>query len=168
MSASVAVVMGSSSDWPTVKRTVEVLGELGLACEVSVISAHRSPERARAFAMGAEGAGVKVIIAAAGGAAHLAGVIAAHTALPVIGVPMGSGALGGIDALLATVQMPAGVPVATVAIGSAGATNAAVLAAQILSLGDPDLTTRLADYKQRLAEKVQQADDDLQRQIGGP
>jgi len=166
--APVAVVMGSSSDWPTVKRTVAVLAELGVGFEVSVMSAHRSPDRVREFASGAEQAGVQVIIAAAGGAAHLAGVIASHTALPVIGVPVGSGALGGMDALLATVQMPAGVPVATVAIGPAGAANAAVLAAQILSLGDPDLKGRLAEYKKRLADKVQQANEDLQREVGGP
>ena len=161
----VAVVMGSSSDWPTAKRTVETLRELGVECEVRVMSAHRSPEVVREFAAGAAGAGVQVIIALAGGAAHLAGVIASHTTLPVIGVPMGSGALGGLDALLATVQMPSGVPVATLAVGAAGAANAAVLAVQILALSDPDLAARLADYKARLAEKVSQADRDLQREI---
>ena len=163
----VAVVMGSTSDWPTVERTVQVLDELAIPRMVSVMSAHRTPERVAAFASGAEAAGLKVIVAAAGGAAHLAGVIAAHTTLPVIGVPMASGALAGIDALLATVQMPSGVPVATVAIGPAGASNAAVLAAQIISLGDPDLKQRLTAYKANLKEKVARSNDELQSQLEG-
>jgi 5-(carboxyamino)imidazole ribonucleotide mutase len=162
----VALVMGSKSDWPTVKRTAETLEELGVPHSVSVMSAHRSPERVREFASGAEAAGLQVLIAAAGSAAHLAGVIAAHTALPVIGIPMESGSLGGLDALLSTVQMPGGVPVATVAIGAGGATNAAVLAAQIIALGNPAVKQRLAAYRAQLADKVRAADEELRREIG--
>ena len=150
----VGVVMGSDSDWPVMEETVRTLKQFGIACETSVISAHRSPDLAHQYAAEAAGRGLKVIIAGAGGAAHLAGVLAAGTTLPVIGVPMEAGALRGLDALLATVQMPAGVPVATVAIGKGGARNAAVLAAQILALSDQALRAKLADHKQALAEGV--------------
>ncbi len=135
--------MGSGSDLPLMKETVQLLDKLKISCEVRVISAHRTPEMAAEYARGAEKSGLKVIIAAAGGAAHLAGAIASWTILPVIGVPLEGWALGGLDALLSTVQMPAGVPVATVAIGKAGAKNAAILAAQILALHDTKVAARL-------------------------
>ncbi|HUU42458.1 MAG TPA: 5-(carboxyamino)imidazole ribonucleotide mutase [Planctomycetota bacterium] len=160
----VAVVMGSDSDLPVVSVTVELLKEFGLGCEVRVMSAHRTPDEVHAWATGAESRGVKVIIAAAGGAAHLAGVIASQTTLPVIGIPMESAALSGLDSLLSTVQMPAGVPVATVAIGKAGATNAAVLALQILALADDALRKKLTDYKTSLAEKVNAKDAKVRKQ----
>lgn len=154
----VAIVMGSDSDWPTVKEAALVLKEFGIACEARVISAHRTPARAAEYAESAVGRGIKVIVAAAGGAAHLGGVLAAHTTLPVIGLPIKGGALNGMDALLAIVQMPAGIPVATVTLGSAGPVNAAVLAAQILALGRADLRLKLAAYKKRLQDKVAQGD----------
>lgn len=154
----VAILMGSESDWEVVRSTKETLDSLGVQNETHVMSAHRSPGTVSEFASKARESGIGVIIAAAGGAAHLAGVVAAHTTLPVIGVPIGGGALGGTDALLSTVQMPSGVPVATVAIGKPGATNAAVLAAQILALGDKDLSARLDEFKKKLGEKVEQMD----------
>ena len=150
----VGILMGSDSDWPALQKAAETLREFGVKCEVSVISAHRPPDLAREYATGAAGRGISVIIAAAGGAAHLAGNIAANTTLPVIGVPVESGALHGLDALLATVQMPAGIPVATVALGSAGPANAAIFAVEILALSDPALSARLKDYKSKLKEKV--------------
>src|SRR6187549_1075001 len=131
----VVIVMGSANDWPVMQGARDALAELAIASEVRVLSAHRSPEAAVALARDARGRGIGAIIAGAGGAAHLAGVVAAHTTLPVIGVPVGSGELQGLDALLSTVQMPPGVPVATVGIGRAG--NAGILAAQILGVGDP-------------------------------
>ena len=160
----VAVVMGSDSDWPVVKETVGLLKELKIPREVRVISAHRTPEAAAGFAMSAEKSGVKVIVAAAGGAAHLAGVVASRTNLPVIGVPMEGWALGGLDALLSTVQMPGGVPVATVAIGKAGARNAAILAAQILALSDRKLAARLKAMRKKAAAKVAAADKVVRRE----
>lgn len=141
---------------------IETLRELQISCEMTVASAHRSPERVMRLVREAPARGVRVFIAGAGAAAHLGGVVAAHTTLPVIGVPIDSSALKGLDALLSTVQMPPGVPVATVSIGKPGAVNAAVLAAQMLALADQDLAARLAAYKQRLAEKVEQADRRLQ------
>jgi len=152
--APVAVLMGSDSDWPVVQNTVDTLEGFGVACDVEVMSAHRTPDRASAFASKAAGRGVKVIIAAAGSAAHLAGVLAAHTTLPVIGVPMKGGAMDGLDALLATVQMPGGIPVATVALGKAGAVNAGILAVQILALSDARLRKKLATHKAGLKKKV--------------
>jgi phosphoribosylamine--glycine ligase len=149
--------MGSDSDAGIMQSTVEILRELDIPCEMTVASAHRSPERVMRLVREAPGRGVKVFIVGAGAAAHLAGVVAAHTSLPVIGVPIDSSALKGLDALLSTVQMPPGVPVATVSIGKPGATNAGVLAAQILALGDPALSKRLDEYKRRLAEKVEAA-----------
>ncbi len=153
----VQILMGSDSDAGVMRRAVEVLDELGVSSHMTVASAHRSPERVRRLIDEAPAAGVRVFIIGAGAAAHLAGVVAAHSTLPVIGVPIDSSPLQGWDALLATVQMPPGVPVATVSVGKAGAVNAAVLAAQILATGDAGLAGRLADYKRRLADKVEQA-----------
>jgi len=140
---------------------VDVLGGFGIACEMTVASAHRSPERVMRLVREAPGRGVKVFIVGAGAAAHLAGVVAAHTTLPVIGVPIDSSALKGMDALLSTVQMPPGVPVATVSIGKPGATNAGVLAAQVLALSDPKIAAKLDEYKKSLAAKVEAAAEKL-------
>jgi phosphoribosylamine--glycine ligase len=153
----VLILMGSDSDAPVMQGAVDALAEFGLTCEMTVASAHRSPARVMRLVEEAPGRGVKVFIAAAGAAAHLAGVIAAHTTLPVIGVPIASSDLNGFDALLSTVQMPPGVPVATVSVGKPGAVNAAVLAAQIVATADPEVARRLKAYKNRLAEKVDQA-----------
>jgi phosphoribosylaminoimidazole carboxylase PurE protein len=147
----VLVLFGSESDRTTMEETARVLTSFGVSHELAAVSAHRSPDRVREIARQAPSRGVQVIIAAAGMANHLAGAVAAHTTLPVIGVPLGGSPLGGADALLSTVQMPPGVPVATVAIGSAGAKNAAVLATQILGLQDPGLRRKLDDLKERLA-----------------
>ncbi|MBO7721298.1 MAG: 5-(carboxyamino)imidazole ribonucleotide mutase [Kiritimatiellae bacterium] len=154
----VGVVMGSDSDWPLVKKACEELDEFGVGWESRVISAHRTPDVALEYAASAEGRGLKVIIAAAGGAAHLAGVMAAGTVLPVIGVPVAGGALNGLDALYATVQMPSGVPVATVAVGSAGPVNAALLAVQILGTADGSLREKFRARKEALRAKVAAAD----------
>lgn len=159
---SVLILMGSDSDAPVMQAAVDVLREFEIACEMTVASAHRSPERVMRLVSEAPGRGVKLFIVGAGAAAHLGGVVAAHTTLPVIGVPIDSSALKGLDALLSTVQMPPGVPVATVSVGKAGATNAGVLAAQILAVGDPAISRRLTDYKRKLAEKVEQAAAKLQ------
>ncbi|MFM8376333.1 MAG: 5-(carboxyamino)imidazole ribonucleotide mutase [Phenylobacterium sp.] len=145
--APVAIIMGSRSDWPTLKGAADMLDALGVGWEARVVSAHRTPLRMVEFARGARAAGVRVIIAGAGGAAHLPGMTASLTDLPVLGVPVESRALKGMDSLLSIVQMPAGVPVATLAIGEAGARNAGQLAAQILSLSDPGLARRLADWR---------------------
>ncbi|MDQ3349795.1 MAG: 5-(carboxyamino)imidazole ribonucleotide mutase [Acidobacteriota bacterium] len=161
---TVLILMGSDSDAPIMQGAVEILRELDIPCEMTVASAHRSPERVMRLVREAPGRGVRVFIVGAGAAAHLAGVVAAHTSLPVIGVPIDSSALKGLDALLSTVQMPPGVPVATVSIGKPGATNAGVLAAQILALGDPALAKRLDEYKRRLAEKVEAAAARLSQQ----
>jgi len=150
----VGVLMGSDSDLPVMEHTLATLEKLAIPHEVDVISAHRTPEKATRYGRTAERRGLKVIIAGAGGAAHLAGVLAAHTSLPVIGVPMPTSALAGADSLYSTVQMPAGVPVATVAIGKGGATNAAILAAQILATASPALRRRLKRYKANLVRKV--------------
>jgi len=157
-SPRVAIVMGSDSDTEKMQPAAEVLDEFGVPREVRIISAHRTPEAAHEFATTAAERGVEVIIAAAGGAAHLAGVLAGLTPLPVIGVPIQTSALGGLDSLLSTVQMPRGVPVATVAIGKAGPVNAAVLAVQILAVADADLRKAVVAYKARLAGKVTEAD----------
>jgi phosphoribosylamine---glycine ligase len=154
---SVLVLMGSDSDAPVMQGTVDILRELQIPCEMTVASAHRSPERVMRLVREAPGRGVRVFVIGAGAAAHLAGVVAAHTSLPVIGVPIDSSALKGLDALLSTVQMPPGVPVATVSVGKPGATNAGVLAAQILALADSELAGRLDTYKKKLAEKVEAA-----------
>jgi len=155
----VAVVMGSDSDLPVLEETLRLLEEMGVGAEVRVLSAHRTPKEVHVFASEAEARGVKVIIAAAGGAAHLAGVIASLTTLPVIGVPIETAPLAGVDSFLSTLQMPAGVPVATVSIGRPGAVNAAVLALQILALSDERLRTKLRDYKADLARKVKAKDE---------
>lgn len=165
--SEVAIVMGSDSDWPLLQETVNTLDSFGVGCEVRVMSAHRTPELSAAYARKASGNGVKVIIAAAGGSAHLAGVICAHTTLPVIGIPVTSGFMNGLDSLLSTVQMPAGVPVATVATGKAGAVNAAILAVQILALGRPDLARKLVVFKNSLIDKVNAGNDRVQREIAG-
>jgi phosphoribosylamine---glycine ligase len=154
---NVLILMGSDSDAPTMQAAVDVLKEFDISTEMTVASAHRSPERVMRLIREAPGRGVKVFIVGAGAAAHLAGVVAAHSTLPVIGVPIDSSALKGLDALLSTVQMPPGVPVATVSIGTPGATNAGVLAAQILAVGDPSIAKKLESYKKKLAEKVEAA-----------
>lgn len=158
----VLILMGSDSDAPTMRGAAEVLAELGVNSEMTVASAHRSPARVQRLMEEAPKRGVQVFIVGAGAAAHLAGMVAAHTTKPVIGVPIASSPLVGFDALLSTVQMPPGVPVATVAVGKAGATNAGVLAAQILALADTALAARLDAYKQKLADKVEQAAARLQ------
>jgi 5-(carboxyamino)imidazole ribonucleotide mutase len=158
--APVAIIMGSRSDWPTLKGAAEALAELGVACETRVVSAHRTPERLYAFARGAAEAGVKVIIAGAGGAAHLPGMTASLTNLPVLGVPVRSETLSGLDSLLSIVQMPAGVPVGTLAIGEAGARNAGLLAARILALSDADLARRLAAFHERQTLSVPEQVED--------
>jgi len=160
----VGVVMGSDSDWPVMRETVALLNRLEIPCETRVISAHRTPEVAAEYARNAERSGLKVIVAAAGGAAHLAGAMAAWTTLPVIGVPLEGWALGGLDALLSTVQMPAGVPVATVAIGKAGARNAAVLAAQILALQDASTRERLRALREEARRAAASRDRAVARQ----
>lgn len=154
----VLIMMGSDSDWPVLKNTADTLDRFSIHWEAHVASAHRTPARAIRLTSEAEARGIRVIVAAAGMAAHLAGVIAAHTPLPVIGVPMPGGILDGLDALLSTVQMPGGVPVATVAVGKAGAVNAAVLAARILALGDPGLKARVEAHREEQREKVEAAD----------
>jgi len=150
----VGFLVGSKSDLTFVERGLRLLEEFGIAYDLQVISAHRTPDRAAQYGRDAESAGLKVIIAAAGAAAHLAGAIASHTTLPVIGVPIPSSDLKGLDSLLSTVQMPSGVPVATMAIGEAGAGNAAVLAAEILALSDSALAEKLRQHRKQLAEKV--------------
>ncbi len=160
----VSIVMGSDSDLEVMREAAKALDDFGIAYEMDITSAHRSPARTSEFARQAAGRGIKVIIAGAGGAAHLAGVIAAETTLPVIGVPMPSSSLQGLDALLATVQMPAGIPVATLAIGKAGATNAGILAAQILALSDPALAKKLAAHKEKLARSVEEKSNKLKPQ----
>src|SRR5262245_166982 len=152
--ARVGIVMGSKSDWETMKHVAETLDKLGVGYEKRVLSAHRTPDQTAEWVEGAEKRGLRVIIAGAGGAAHLAGVCAAKTLLPVLGVPMESKALHGLDSLLSIVQMPAGVPVGTLAIGQAGATNAALLAAQIIALSDPELRARFKAYRDEQSKKV--------------
>ena len=163
----VGILMGSDSDWEVMARAARKLDELGIASEVRVTSAHRSPARTAAYATRARDRGLGAIIVGAGAAAHLAGVVAAHTTLPVIGVPLDSTSLRGLDALLATVQMPAGVPVATMAVGGAGAENAAIFAAQILATADAGLARRLAEFKKTLAAQVEAKNARLQRQRVG-
>ena len=161
----VGIVMGSDSDWPLVKKAFDTLRDFGVATEVGVISAHRTPELAAEYASGAAERGLKVVIAAAGGAAHLGGILAAHTILPVIGIPVAGGALNGVDALLATLQMPSGIPVATVALGSAGPVNAALLAVQILALSDEALAEKFREHKRKLAKKVEAANEKIAGEI---
>jgi len=150
----VGIVMGSNSDWPTMEAAAKVLDELGIANEAEVISAHRTPDRAMQYAESAKARGLRVIIAGAGGAAHLAGFLAAKTSLPVLGVPMKSSALNGLDSLLSIVQMPAGIPVATFAIGEAGAKNAGLFAASILALEDKEIAQQLEQFRSKQTETV--------------
>jgi 5-(carboxyamino)imidazole ribonucleotide mutase len=157
----VSIVMGSDSDLEIMCEAGKALEEFGVGYEMDVTSAHRSPERTAQYARMAAQRGIRVIIAGAGGAAHLAGVIAAHTTLPVIGVPIPSTSLQGMDSLLATVQMPAGIPVATVAIGKPGATNAGILAAQILGVADSGVAKKLSSYKEKLARSVEEKSNKL-------
>ncbi|MBP1153858.1 MULTISPECIES: 5-(carboxyamino)imidazole ribonucleotide mutase [unclassified Paenibacillus] len=154
MSVLVGVIMGSQSDWETMKHACDMLEELGVPYEKKVVSAHRTPDLMFEYAASAEERGLKVIIAGAGGAAHLPGMVAAKTVLPVIGVPVKTSTLNGLDSLLSIVQMPGGVPVATVAIGHAGATNAGLLAAQILGAFDPELRRKVTQRRERIAETV--------------
>jgi len=163
----VSIVMGSDSDLDIMREAAKSLDEFGIAYEMDVTSAHRSPERTAEYAKNAAGRGVRVIIAGAGGAAHLAGVIAAHTTLPVIGVPIPSTSLNGMDSLLATVQMPAGIPVATVAIGKPGATNAGLLAAQIIGLSTAEIARKLEGHKEKLAKGVEEKSRKLKTTLGG-
>jgi 5-(carboxyamino)imidazole ribonucleotide mutase len=160
MSAPVAIIMGSRSDWPVLKCAAEMLDALGVAYQAKVVSAHRTPERMYAFAKSAKAAGVKVIIAGAGGAAHLPGMTASLTDLPVLGVPIETRALKGMDSLLSIVQMPAGVPVGTLAIGEAGAKNAGLMAAKILALSDPALADRVAAFAAEQTQGVSEAVED--------
>jgi 5-(carboxyamino)imidazole ribonucleotide mutase len=154
MTAVVAIIMGSQSDWETMRHAAETLAALGITSESRIVSAHRTPERLFTFARGAKAEGFKVIIAGAGGAAHLPGMAASLTELPVLGVPVESRALDGVDSLYSMVQMPAGVPVGTLAIGKAGAINAALLAASVLALNDPSLAGRLAAWRKRQTDAV--------------
>jgi phosphoribosylaminoimidazole carboxylase PurE protein len=162
----VSIVMGSDSDLDIMREAAKSLEEFGIGYEIDVTSAHRSPERTAAYAKNAAERGIRVIIAGAGGAAHLAGVIAAHTTLPIIGVPIPSTSLNGMDSLLATVQMPAGIPVATVAIGKPGATNAGILAAQILSLSNATIAKKLDGHKEKLANSVEEKSRKLKITLG--
>jgi phosphoribosylamine--glycine ligase len=164
-SAKVGIVMGSDSDMGVMQSAADVLKDFGVDFEITVASAHRSPERAAVWASTAPERGIKVIIAGAGHAAHLAGAMAAHTSLPIIGVPIDSSCLQGMDALLATVQMPPGIPVATMAIGKSGARNAGILAVQILALADATLSEKLQKYKQDMAAKVEQKAKKLENSI---
>ena len=157
----VQILMGSASDADVMANTARTLRDLGISCNMTVASAHRSPDRVLRVLEEALALGVKIFVVGAGAAAHLAGVVAAHTVRPVIGVPIDSSPLGGFDALLSTVQMPPGIPVATVAVGKAGATNAAVLAAEILAVADSGVRSRLDDYRRTLAQKVEQAAETL-------
>jgi len=164
----VGIVMGSDSDLSVMQEALEMLTNFDIPAEITVASAHRSPQRVLEYANNASRRGLKVLIAGAGGAAHLAGVLAAETSLPVIGVPIASSPLAGWDALLATVQMPAGVPVATMAVGKAGARNAAIMAAQILAVADKELQERLQRYKEELASKVAEKADRLHEKLSTP
>ena len=166
-SKSVLIVMGSDSDHAIMREAADILDEFGVGYDLRVSSAHRSPKRTTEIVEKAGHSAVKVIIAGAGAAAHLAGVIAAHTTLPVIGVPIDSSPLKGVDALLSTVQMPAGIPVATMAVGKAGARNAGILAVQILALGDSTLRAKLGRYKKKLAKGVEEKERTLIERTGG-
>ncbi|CAB0540648.1 5-(carboxyamino)imidazole ribonucleotide mutase [Corynebacterium diphtheriae] len=165
MTPLVGLIMGSDSDWPTVEPAAEVLAEFGIPFEVGVVSAHRTPEKMLAYAKTAHQRGLKCIIACAGGAAHLPGMVAAATPLPVIGIPRALKELDGMDSLLSIVQMPGGVPVATVSIG--GAKNAGLLAARILGAGDPELVTKMADYQENMREEVERKDANLKKKLMG-
>ncbi|MFT5284312.1 MAG: 5-(carboxyamino)imidazole ribonucleotide mutase [Planctomycetota bacterium] len=163
----VALIMGSDSDLPRLRPCLDQLTALSIECEARVLSAHRTPAALVQFLKDAVEGGVKVFICAAGGAAHLAGVVASHTDLPVIGIPMDNAPLGGLDALLATVQMPGGIPVAAVAVGGGGPMNAALFAARILAIGDADLAARLVSFREAQAEKVVAKNEKLQAELKG-
>jgi phosphoribosylaminoimidazole carboxylase PurE protein len=163
--ARVAIIIGSDADWPRVEVCYKQLADFKIPCDVHIISAHRSPERVHEYARAAQESGIQVMIAAAGMSAALAGSLAALTTIPVIGVPLEAGPLAGVDALLSTVQMPPGVPVATVGIGPAGARNAAILAAQILALHDPDLDAALKKFKRNQAEMVDNKNQVLRERL---
>ena len=162
----IAILMGSASDWPIMQGTTEVLERLGVDYEVKITSAHRTPQATMDYVVDAQGRGVAAFICAAGMAAHLAGAVAAHTIRPVIGVPIDSGPLSGFDALLSTVQMPGGIPVATVAVGKSGAKNAAYLAAQILAVTDDTVAKKLREDRQENGAKVQEQNERLQNELG--
>ncbi len=163
--ARVGILMGSDSDWPKINAAKAALDEFGVGCEVRVMSAHRTPAAVLDYATTAEQRGLQVIIAAAGGAAHLAGVVAAHTTLPVIGIPVPTADLGGLDSLLSTVQMPGDVPVVSVAVGLGGPRNAGLFAVQILATADPKLKAKLAEFKKKLVGKIEAKDRALQDKI---
>jgi len=164
-SPTVGIVMGSDSDWPKIKQAAQALAEFDVNCEIRVMSAHRTPHLVAEYAVSAVDRGLKVIIAAAGGAAHLAGVVAAHTSLPVIGLPVPTPNLGGLDSLLSTVQMPGDVPVASVAVGMGGPRNAGLFAVQILATADKELAARFAEFKRKLVDKIVEKDRQLQQSI---
>ncbi len=163
--ALIGIVMGSDSDWPKIKAAATALDEFGVCYDVRVMSAHRTPEVVREYAGTAKARGLKVIIAAAGGAAHLAGVVASHTTLPVIGIPVPAGVMGGLDSLLSVVQMPGDVPVAAVGAGMGGPRNAGLLAVEILALSDPALAEKLVAFRQKLSETVADRDAALQKAL---
>ena len=165
MQPHVGIIIGSDSDWPTVEPAAQVLADFGIPFEVGVVSAHRTPEKMLAYAKEAHTRGLKAIIACAGGAAHLPGMVAAATPLPVIGIPRALKELDGLDSLLSIVQMPGGVPVATVSIG--GAKNAGLLAARILGAGDPAIQDKMVDYQKQMAEEVEQKDKNLRDKLLG-
>ncbi|MDU2586822.1 MAG: 5-(carboxyamino)imidazole ribonucleotide mutase [Corynebacterium sp.] len=165
MQPHVGIIMGSDSDWPTVEPAAQVLADFGIPFEVGVVSAHRTPDKMLAYAKEAHTRGLKAIIACAGGAAHLPGMVAAATPLPVIGIPRALKELDGLDSLLSIVQMPSGVPVASVSIG--GAKNAGLLAARILGAGDPATQDKMVDYQKRMAEEVEQKDKNLRDKLLG-
>lgn len=164
---AVGILMGSDSDWPKIKNVAAALDEFGVPYEAHVMSAHRTPQAVCEYASSAQERGIKVLIAAAGGAAHLAGVVAAHTTLPVIGIPVPTEMMGGLDSLLSIVQMPGDVPVAAVAANSGGARNAGLLAVQMLALSDPALQAKLVEFKHRLAEKIRAKDAAFQATLRG-
>ncbi len=161
----VGILMGSDSDYPVMSETAKTLEKFGIGYEIEVVSAHRTPARAHEYATTAANRGLKILIAAAGAAAHLAGVMAANTTLPVIGVPMGTSSLNGLDALLSTVQMPGGIPVGTMAIDKAGAVNAAIFAAQILALSDAEIARRIVGHKEELTRSVAEKNARLKQQL---
>jgi 5-(carboxyamino)imidazole ribonucleotide mutase len=168
MGARVLILMGSDSDWEAMSEAMNALADMGVACEAHVSSAHRTPERTGRLAREAAGRGIEVIVCGAGAAAHLAGVVAAETELPVLGVPLAASDLSGLDALLATAQMPAGVPVGTLAIGKAGARNAGLLAARILARTDPAVAAKVREQRERMAREVEAKDAALQARLAGP
>ena len=161
----IGILMGSDSDWPKIEKAAAALDEFGIGWEAHVMSAHRTPDAVAEYARSAAGRGLRVILAAAGGAAHLAGVVAAHTTLPVVGIPVPTKELGGLDSLLSTVQMPGDVPVVSVAVGMGGARNAGLFAVQILATSDADLAARLIDFKKQVAERVAAKNTVLQKRL---